>query len=241
MKKQIIIPIALSLLCSCGGNNTGKKTETKQEKNTEDSQNIMRTQLNVHGNFNQITSLGGINIIYTQGDYSFEVEGDSIAISHVKADVESGILTLYTSSDNNPELNAYGNKQNITAYISSPDLKCVALCSTGDFTSHGTWKEQNIELGVIGSGSFNLDSVECDICKHEATGGGDATFKHINATEDITLTSMGNSDVEADINTELISATTQKGKLHLTGTAKQKDLSATNKALIEDNIVKNKQ
>lgn len=240
MKKQIIIPIALSLLCSCGGNNTGKKTETKQEKN-ESKQNIMRAQLNVHGNFNQITSLGGINIVYTQGDYSFEVEGDSIAISHVKADVESGILTLYTSSDNNPELNAYGNKQNITAYISSPDLKCVALCSTGDFTSHGTWKEQNIELGVIGSGSFNLDSVECDIFKYEATGDGDATFKHINATEDITLTSMGNSDVEADINTRLISATTQKGKLHLTGTAKQKDLSATNKALIEDNIVKNKQ
>jgi len=237
MKKQIILPIALSLLCSCGGNNAGKKTETKQEKN-ESKQEVTRTPLNVPGSFNQITSLGGINIVYTQGDYNFEVEGDSVAISHIKADVESGILSLYVSSDNNPELNAYGNKLNITAYISSPDLKCVALCSTGDFTSRGTWKEQSIELGVIGSGSFDLDSVECDIFKYEATGDGNATFKHINSTEDITITCMGNSDVEADINTGLISATTQKGKLHLTGKAGKKDIIATSRTLVRDEVRK---
>ena len=240
MKKQIILPIALSLLCSCGGNNAGKKTETKQEKN-ERKQNIMKMPLKMSGDFNQITSLGGIDIIYSQGDYNCTIEGDSVVLSQVKADVESGILTLYVHTDNNPDINYYGTTQNLKAYICAPYLKCVALCAAGNFSSIGKWTTESLELGVIGTGSFNLDSVECNTFKYEATGEGNATFKHIDSKESIMFTCMSKSDVNADINTDQIIAATQSGKITLTGTAKQKDLSATSKALIEDKTVKNKQ
>ena len=237
MKKQIIIPLALTLMCSCGGSNTGKVTETKQNT-SETPQNIKKMPLKMSGDFNQITSLGGIDIIYSQGDYNCTIEGDSIALSQVKADVESGILTLYAQTDNNPDINCYGTSQNIKAYISAPFLKCVAICAAGNFSSVGKWKAESLELGVIGTGSFDLDTIECNTFKYEATGEGNATIKHINSKESIMFTCMSKSDVNANINTNQVTAVTQSGKITLTGTAKQKDLSATNKALIEDKTVR---
>lgn len=234
MKRQIIIPLALSFLCSCGNNNAGSNKESKQEKK-ESKRNIVRQPLRLLGDFTQITSLGGIDIVYTQGSYNCEIEGDSASISHVRADVESGILTMYFTSDNNPEMLCYENKQSITAYISTPDLNCVALCSTGNFSTTSKWKQDNIELGIIGTGSFNLDSIECNTFKYEATGDGDATFKHIDSKGSIMFTCMSKSNVKADINTDLIVATTQSGEINLTGKAKKKDISATNRAHIKDN------
>lgn len=233
MKKQIIIPLALAILCSCNSNNNTSNSKKDTAQNVSTSK-TSRRQVTITDGFNQITSLGGIDIIYNQGDYNIELEGDSTLFNSVKAIAESGILTLYFSTDNNPELNYYGNERKLTAHISSPDLKCVALCSNGNFKSESKWKIDELSLGIIGSGNFDLDSVECNIFKYEATGDGNATFKHIDSKESIFITCMNESDVTADINTNSVNIATQKGKVVITGKATKKDIVAVPRTLVTD-------
>jgi len=238
MKKQIIIiPIALALLCSCEGNTASKNTNGKSEVKSTDNK-VSRKTLMITGDFNQITSLGGIDIVYTQGDFNIEIEGDSTFFPSVKADVDSGILSLYFSFDNNEDLYLYGTSRKLTAYITSPDLKCVALCSTGNFKSVNKWKMEDISLGVIGEGNFDIDSLECNSFKYEATGDGDAIFKHIDSSEKIEFTCMGSSDVTADINTNYLNIATSKGNINVTGKAFKKEISAASSSLISDNTTK---
>jgi len=238
MKKQIIIPLSLlAILCSCGNNNQKADTQSKESKAPKAAK-ITQKQLIITNDFNQITSAGSVNIVYTQGDFNFYVEGDSSLLQHVETDVDSKVLTISIKTDRNSDLNIYEGSTSVTAYISAPELKCVALCSTGNFESRGTWKENSIQIGVIGSGSFTLDSISCSDFEFQSTGSGNATCKHISATEKTLITCMGQSNVTADVTTNELIATTQGGTINLTGGAKKKEFVQTRGAKIIDKTKK---
>ncbi len=235
MKKLYLLSLsALILLCSCKGKNTEKDTSEKGASVVSKKANIIKKPLYITADFNQITSLGGIDIIYTQGDYNIEAEGDSVILNCIEVSTDSGILTLNLTTDRNKDLNVYEGKQNIKVHISSPDLKCVALCSSGDFKSKGMWENENIELGVIGSGGFELDSVKCNNFKYEATGDGDTRINNLESKDNIYITCMGASNVTTNLNANIINVATQSGIVTLTGKVSKKELAATKPELIID-------
>lgn len=239
MKKQYLLLLSiLLLLSSCEGNNTSNNKSIKEDQPSTKKTNIIKKPLYITSDFNQITSLGGIDILYTQGDYNIEAEGDSSIINCIEASTDSGILTINLKSDRNKDINTYDGKQDITVHISSPDLKCVALCSSGNFKSKGMWNISNIELGVIGTGGFDIDSIKCDNLKYEATGEGNTKINNITSSEKITISCMGPSDVTANINANIIDVATQSGKISLTGKANKKEFAATNANLIIDKTTK---
>ena len=238
MKKLLIVSLAIfSALCSCNGNKTEKGENSTKDTIKKSPQNIIRTPLQITSDFNQITSIGGIDIIYTQGDFSAELEGDSLLLPHIDVDIDSGILSISMKGERNHDINIYEGKNGVKLYLSSPNLKCVALCSSGNFTSKGTWTNEDIQLGIIGKGSFKLDSINCKTFKYQTSGTGNADFKNIKG-EQLEFICTSKSDVTATVDADYLKAATNNGVITLNGKAKQKQLSASKDELIKDNTTR---
>ncbi len=220
MKKYTLLYIGAALaICSCGQHNNPDKanaSNTKdqgdtaiEESNSRSSKaNIVTKQIPIGAEFTHLIAISGANIVYTQGDYKMDVTGDSSLIAFLETDIESKILTVSLSSEKNQDINIYEGKQNVTINLSAPDLQCVSVCSSGDFTSKGMWKTNKLEFGMIGNGNLHCDSIECEKLDYQATGKGDAYFTHIKSSKS-RFTNTSTSNVDANIETNLIIADNQ--------------------------------
>ena len=124
MKYGIIITFAtLLVLGACRRSTPGNEVKTEQQstaKTEQRKQNIIKKRISIPFDFSYITNLGSVDIIYTQGNYSIEVEGDSATIDYLNAEFDSNILTVNLQTDNNTDINLYGNSNNIKMYVSAP-------------------------------------------------------------------------------------------------------------------------
>lgn len=222
MKKYTLLYILATLaVCSCGNNqNSSETTGTEKNSNTQKATNaqhasdsstnnskankIIHKTIPIASEFTHLLSVSGANIIYTQGDYNIEAIGDSSVLSYLATEFDSNTLTISIGTERNQDLNIYEGKLNITINISAPNLQCVSLCSSGDFQSIGTWKADKIELGIIGSGTFSCDTIDCTSFDLSATGNGNGNFSHIKSHK-IHFANVANTNITADINTDLIS------------------------------------
>jgi len=218
MKYGLIITLAtLILMGSCRRTTTNNETDTKQqpEKKEARKQNIIKKRLAIPFNFNYITNLGSVDIIYTQGDYSMEVEGDSTTLNYLITDYDSNVLTVNLELDNNIDINLYGNTNNVKMYVSAPELKCVSICGNGSFESQDTWHAEDLQLGVLSSGSMKIGKVECTTFNLQSTDIGDITLTDLQA-EDARIYSCSSANINANINVKnliVINEGTQKMKL----------------------------
>ena len=173
MKCMVIAALAtLSLLTACDANSTKTvNVATDGGASHEDGKgkNVVRKRLAVQGDFSYLTNIGSINIVYTQGEYGMEVEGDSAVLQHLKTSYDSNLLTVSMGTDGNSDINLYGNVSNATMYLSCPDLKCVSICGNGGFECRGTWRGDDLQVGVLGTGELKLDTVECNTFAMQST------------------------------------------------------------------------
>lgn len=235
MDKLSAIQLAMiSVLFSCCGSHSDK--ENRNEKKETDGTGksvIVRKPLNITSEFNQISNLGSIDIIYSQGDFLAELVGDSTLVNLIDADIDSNILSLSLKGERNKDINVYDGTNKITLELRTPNLKCVALCSNGSFRSTGTWKGQDIQLGIIGSGNFDIDTIECATFDYQATGTGTANIRHI-ISDAASVTCASASNVNADVNTETLKAASTSGKITITGKAGKKKIYESEDNLIDD-------
>lgn len=199
---------------ACNGNkeqNSQQKGQPEQQESTK--QNIIRKRLSIPSEFGYITNLGSVDIIYTQGDFSVEAEGDSTTLSYLKTEFDSNLLTVSVSSDNNADFNRYGNTSNIKLYVSCPDLVCVSICGNGGFESVGTWSTDKLQFGCMGSGALKLDQVECTDCDIQASDRGEIRMEKLQA-RNVSLFSYGTSDIDINFNTDTL-VVLNEGKQHI--------------------------
>lgn len=212
------------LLGSCRPATPEKSPSGKESAPAEAKQpkrNIVRQHIAIPSTFTHITNLGSIDIIYTQGDFNIDVEGDSAMLGYLNTTFESNLLTTNIYTDNNPDINLYGSKSNIKMYISCPDLQCVSICGNGGFTSKGTWETENAQIGVFGSGALKLENVQCSTFKLESGETGAIRIKHLQA-EDASIYSHSPASIDADLNVKRLSIfNVGTGTIHLTGHAQQ--------------------
>lgn len=231
MKKNTLLYILGSIaLISCGNqNNNAENAENDSTKVApkKSSVNIIKKELHVAAPFTHLTSITGATIEYTQGNYRMELEGDSILLKYLETDYESGLLAISFASERNMDINRYETKLNLTVRISAPDLKCVSLCSCGDFISKGIWKGSSIEFGGIGSGSFICDSIQCTSLNYQSSGTGSATFAHIQAPY-IHFANTNTSDIDASLSCDTLQAENiGNSTFTFKGTAKLKEIHPT--------------
>lgn len=215
---------ACALLGSCRPATPEKSPSGKESAPAEAKQpkrNIVRQHIAIPSTFTHITNLGSIDIIYTQGDFNIDVEGDSAMLGYLNTTFESNLLTTNIYTDNNPDINLYGSKSNIKMYVSCPDLQCVSICGNGGFTSKGTWETENAQIGVFGSGALKLENVQCSTFKLESGETGSIRIKHLQA-EDASIYSHSPASIDADLNVKRLSIfNVGTGTIHLTGHAQQ--------------------
>lgn len=233
MKKYTLFYILASFaFCGCKQGNNPEEHSSKDAKTSQESVsgNAEKTKAKVnkiHRNipigtdFTHLICVSGADVVFTQGDYKLEAYGDSAILTYLETDFDSNILTISLASERNQDLNIYEGKVDVTINLSAPDLRCVSLCSSGDFISKGLWKGEKIEFGMIGKGQFKCDSIDCSTFDFQSSGNGSADFTHIKA-QTIHFANMSNCNVTADINTQILQCE-NKGNNTMTFTGHAKD------------------
>ena len=85
----------------------------------------------------------------------------------------------------------------------------------GSFESQATWRAENIQLGVLSTGSMKIGRVECTTFELQSTDIGDITLTDLQA-DDATLYSRSSATINANVNVKnlfVINEGTQKMKL----------------------------
>ena len=223
MKYGIIITFATLLVlgaCRRATSTNEVKTNNKEvEKKEQRKQNIIKKRISIPFDFSYITNLGSVDIIYTQGNYGIEVEGDSTTLNYLTTEFDSNILTVNLQTDNNTDINLYGSTNNIKMYVSAPELKCVSVCGNGSFESQATWRAENIQLGVLSTGSMKIGRVECTTFDLQSTDIGNIDITDLQA-EDASLYSRSTATINVNMDVKnLIVINDGKQTLKLTGKA----------------------
>ena len=237
MKYGFIITLsALCLLCSCHNTPSPQESQATPQKtqSKEKKRNIVRRNISIPQDFNYITNLGSIDIIYTQGNFSVEVEGDSSTLNFLKTDFDSNLLTVSMANDGNRDFNFYGNTSNVKMYVSCPDLKCVSICGNGDFESQATWRTEDLQLGVLGTGALKIGKVECTTFSIQSSDVGSISISDLQA-EDATVYSRSSAHIDMNVDVNHLTIINDGSQtINLTGKAQKvliknpKDKNLTN-------------
>ncbi len=238
--------LLLTLLFSCNQAQNRKDTQTSapspaQEKTPGRKKEALqiRKHIPIASDFQNIISIGSINIMYAQGDtYDIELEGDSVLLSHASIDIESGVLTLNIKADSNKDINLYESNYGITAHITAPQLHCVSLCESGNFTCTGKWTAPDIHIGCMSTGQFDINEIECETFKYESTGLDHSTFRHIQA-QTTSLFCYRKCQSTFHLDTDALEVYADNAsQLVLIGRARKKDIATRQKAVVNDQTEK---
>ena len=244
MKKisfSLTIIAALALLFACNNNPNAQTSTVNSQSSIPDSQlstlNYKLINVPIAYPFSNICSLCGVNIEFTQGnECRIELEGDSAMLRYVTTDIESGQLTLGLQTDDNKNINIYESNYNITAHITAPELRLVSLCESGNFSCQGTWTGSDIHIGSLSTGSFSVDSIECERFKFEGSNYDRSVFGNVKS-DVATVICLRNSspDFTFDTGDLLVVA---EGESHpvIRGRAVKKEKSIRGKSQIDDLI-----
>lgn len=225
MTRRHFLPIAaLIALASCNGkkaDNTTDSSASSAAEAQEPTKELIEKEIFVGSQFSYITNLSSIKIVYTQGDYHISAIADSITLSHLQLQFDSNLLTVNLGHDNNRDYNIYGTTTDITLNVSSPRLDCVSTCGNGSFTSKGFLEADTIQLGVLGPGSINIDSIRCADIDIQSLNKGNISIKHLSANN-ANILSRSSATITADVSVKSLNiANYNKQTIRISGHAEK--------------------
>ncbi len=206
MKIHIISLITIAILAttsSCN-NNANKKAATDNEKIVANKKTT-RHHIKVAGNFYQITNIGSIDIVFSEGDYNIDVECDSSLLPYVSATFDSGILTVCMKQEEKADIDWDIAQSDVALYVSCPNIRYIAICGSGSFKSIGKIHSTDMQIGNFGSGDIELDSVECETFEYELHTDSKISFNNIHCNK-AKLMSHGTGHITSDIDANTVYA-----------------------------------
>ena len=174
MKKSLLLIISI-LFFSASCHKEDKKTPNLSVENTPKAENttstnVVKRDIPVTMDFFQITNLSSANVIFTNGPFRVWEEGDSAHLNNVGYEFDGGVLTITTPMEANNDMTSFANNDALTVHVSCPDLRTVALCSTGGFVCHDTITTENFQMGGLVRGNIDIDKVVADKFRYESNG-----------------------------------------------------------------------
>lgn len=199
MRKNLFSVMAVVLCAtffSCRNTNPVNGESVSDVDSVSAPKKVM-THVKVAGDFYQITNIGSVDVVFSEGDYKIDVECDSSLLPYVSTTFDSGTLTVFMRREEKGEVGWTG-KSNVTLYVSCPLIKYIAVCGGGSFKSVGTIHSTDVQIGNLGTGSIELDSVVCETFEHELRTEANAVFKHV-ACDRAKFLSYGSGTIQSDI------------------------------------------
>ena len=198
-----LLAVVVMIFTACTGSdkkqNGGKAAGAESQE--ADSARIVRRRQSCEREFFQITHIGTFDVYFTEGDYSLEYEGDSTLFPSMVAEFDSGTLTLSRRGENNIDVHAFTSRSNLKVYVSCPELRLLAACNSGSFRGFGTIHTSDMQIGVMGSGNVELDSVECNTLLVQNNDAGNVTIASCRA-QSVDLLGKGSGNVSGGYEVE---------------------------------------
>ena len=250
MSKNNINKVFCALVCvalmACQ-QNAGKNETTVENQNDSTneqvdakSSKIVRKKLPFHGSFYQITNVGSTNIYFTQGDYAIEAEGPEYMIDYVKAVVDSGTLTIGIKDEEDIGINQFDHeKGTVNVYISCPELRILAMCSTGSFFCDGTITTSEMAMGTLSSGNIHIDKLVCNgSFRYDGSNIGKCRINNLMVDENaqIYLSEEASLIVKGDFDDDLFCDLAGNASLRLFGNGDDVNVAAFNKSKVFVNM-----
>lgn len=145
--------------------------------------------------FERIRLQGSPDIKYTQGKtWSVRVKAPKGTIKGVQTRVEN--KTLIVSMKSSRVFSFKNDKDNdVTVYVTSPDLIGVEVQGSGDFESKSHVDTDRLTISLKGSGDIDFYDVICDRVDISLVGSGDVDVKKVIAQYS-TVGLIGSGDVK---------------------------------------------
>ena len=152
--------------------------------------------------FERIEISGSPNVVYTQADtFGVRLEGPEKMVDNMMTEVRDRTLYVYNKGRvvlkvGFVNLN-WGDKDDVTVYVSSPDLIGVRVNGSGDFVSRNLLDTDVMNIVLRGSGDVSFDDIICDACTTELVGSGDIRINHLDAKTS-TAVLVGSGDIRIE-------------------------------------------
>ena len=145
--------------------------------------------------FERIRLQGSPDIKYTQGKtWSVRVKAPKNVIKNVQTRVEGNCLVVSVKSGKIFSFSSLKN-DDVTVYVTSPDLIGVEVQGSGDFESKSHVDTDNLDISLKGSGDINFYDIICDRLKVSLVGSGDVDVKNV-TTQYSSVELVGSGDVK---------------------------------------------
>lgn len=213
MKKVLLAVLTLGILtsCSCSGLNV-KFSHTAAH--AEEQRSLT--------GFERIELLGSLDIKYQQSDsFSVRVDAPVEILKKVVTRVEGDKLIVNMEGEG--EMINFGvpDGDNVTVYVTSPDLLGIALRGSGDFECQHLLDTDNLDIMLNGSGDIKFDDIICDQVNVSLVGSGDVELKHVKMLRSyVNLVGSGDIKVNYDNSGAVEANLTGSGDITLSGSVK---------------------
>lgn len=146
--------------------------------------------------FERIQLLGSLDVRYQQADtFSVLVKAPSKYLDDVETIVEGNQLIVRMKSVGKVVHFGVSDGDQVTVYVTSPDLIGVDLRGSGDFSCENHLDTDQLDVKLNGSGDIDFDDVICDAVNVEVLGSGDVNVKKIE-TQVANVSLVGSGDVK---------------------------------------------
>lgn len=166
--------------------------------------NVEKT-IPVTGSFDKISSIGSMDVIYTQGSkHSVKIIGTAEDVEKVKVKVKNGKLSFEPETSTRKlggvTITTTSFKDDVKIKVTSPKLCSVNIIGSGDFTANGTVKTDKLNLDIAGSGDIDIKKVAADKLTANVAGSGEIDIENVSECGNITFSVAGSGEIEAYLN-----------------------------------------
>ena len=156
-------------------------------------------EMRKHRGFERVEISGSPTVVYTQADtFGVRLEGPEKMVENIMTEVEGKTLRVYNKGRVNFKFGVvnlnWGDKDDVTVYVSSPDLIGVRLNGSGDFFSRKSVDTDVMDIALRGSGNIEFERIICDDCTTELVGSGDIDINHLDGRTS-TAVLIGSGDI----------------------------------------------
>ena len=130
------------------------------------------------GYFSKVEAYGSADVKFVQGKRSgVRIVGAKYLVDNLVVEQKGETLVLTNKGTGIPFFSA--SSDDLTVYVTSPDLTDVTMKGSGDFEMDGNLDTDNLNVTLVGSGDADIHSVVCDNVKFDVRGSGDLNAESI--------------------------------------------------------------
>ena len=126
------------------------------------------------GDFRAIKASGAVDIILKQGSKtSVVLEGENEMLSHMRTEVQNGVLRIYRDKDSGTIRSLLGGKDDkVVAYITTPQLTGLELSGASEVKSDAVFTAENFNIKASGASEVTI-GLKAKTLNVEASGASD--------------------------------------------------------------------